>query len=101
VCRRLARLALSPPCAQELYAKAEALLTNASARHEISRGMKEFFRAERQRAARHVRGALQRSLHAAASARAAVGQRSELVVGPLKAAPRKGAPASGASISEN
>ena len=84
----------------------DALLRNASARLEISQGMKAFFAMERSRAvrsksaskcstkflhvrtysytrsraARHVRGALKRSIHAAASARAALGQRSSLFV---------------------
>lgn len=59
---------------QELHAKVEQLLRDESARRTISDGAKAFFAAERERAAGHVRAALQRSLRVA-PARAAPRER--------------------------
>ena len=66
---------------QDLFDKVDALLHDRAKRQTISRGMKDFFAAERHRAGDHVRVALKRSLQAAAVARAGVGQRSSLTVG--------------------
>ena len=55
----------------ELIPIAHALMANASRRHEISRGMKDFFKAENERAIRHARAGLQRALKAAAAQRKA------------------------------